>query len=115
MLFCELNSTMRHSDAINYILCVIYGTDKHNYIKNTSMEECCKYECTEKLIIDIFNIYYNKHISLVNVNDKFFTVLQVILDEYDYQFNNKNELGHCYLSYWPKYKKMFDDSDDDST
>lgn len=91
---------MNIRDVIYDILSAIYKTDKINSLYDT--EERYKMSFIERLIEDMIEELYEGEPIY---NDGYYsTIKSQIISQYNYQISNKNELGHAYLSYWPKYK-----------
>lgn len=95
---------MNMEEFINDIMYSIYHTHNYNKYKDISMEEYQKLSCTEKLISDIIIDYYGID-PIIHFDGKYTRVKYVIINEYNYQINTKNYLGHTLLAYWPLYKR----------
>lgn len=91
------------NDAICDIMHTIYGNDNYNQYKDISMEQYQKISSTEKLISDMIIHHYG--IDPIYNDGKYSRVKYCIIDEYNYQNNTKNYLGHTLLAYWPLYKR----------
>lgn len=97
---------MNIQDCINDIMYSIYHTHNYNKYKDISMEEYQKISCTEKLISYMIIKFYGTE-PMIYKNGKYSLVKYIILNEYHYQLNNKNDLGHTLLAYWPSYKRNY--------
>lgn len=92
-------------DAIRNIMYAIYGTDNYYQYQDISKEQYEKTSLTENLISDMIKDVYG--INPIQNNGKYTKVKKSIIDEYDYQTNTQNNIGHTLLAYWPSYKRNF--------
>jgi len=96
---------MNIRECIDDIMYSIYHT--HNYDKNKkSIEENQKISYTENLISDMIIDLYG--INTIYNDAKYKNVKNIIINEYNYQINNKNDLGHTLLDHWPLYKRLYE-------